>query len=177
GRWHQIRRMCAVHADVPNIHVLIVKNGDIAVHRRQHRKAKLHRKGERRRNRPALVLRIRKALSCNGKLAFLLHYGGGCGRKNRIAIIADQFTGVGLAIRKPAQIPQRLRPRWHSLEIERVLAPPNLHDTRRAVSRKRWQGEHQHREDAEEQSLAFHLLSPSITSYVPHPTTAASVAA
>src|SRR5438067_11980160 len=73
--------------------------------------------------RPALVLRIGKALARNGELALLLHDGRGFGRENRIAVIADQLAGIGGAVRATAQISQGLRTRWHWLEIERVLAP------------------------------------------------------
>src|SRR5258708_11068774 len=154
--------MRAVHGYVAKIHVLIVDNDDVAVLQRQHLEGKLHREGGRRRNQPALVIRSRKAFSGNGKLSLLLHHGGRFGRQDRIAIIADKAAVIGLAVRKSAQIAQWLRTRWHPLEVERVLAPPNLHKAGRTVSGKCRQGEHHRREGAEEQSVAFHLMSPSI---------------
>src|SRR6266852_1403521 len=141
---------------------LIVDNGDVAVLQRQHLEGKLHREGGRRRNQPALVICSRKAFSGNGKLSLLLHHGGRFRRQDRIAIIADKLAVIGLAVRKSAQIAQWLRTRWHPLEVERVLAPPNLHKAGRTVSGKCRQGEHHRREGAEEQSVAVHLMAPSI---------------
>src|SRR5215469_12633659 len=160
GRWRRILRMRAVHAHVADMHVLIVEDADIAARGRQHYEAELHRQSERRRHRPALILRVRKSLAGDGEIALLLHHSGGPGRQDRIAIVADEPPGIGLAVRQSAQIPQRLRPRWHSLEIERVLAPANLHDSRRAVGGVRRQSEHHRRKDADEQSLTWHRVPP-----------------
>src|SRR6266446_5795880 len=154
--------MLAVHGYVEKIHVLIVDNGDVAALQRQHLEGKLHREGGWRRNQPALVVRIRKAFSGNGKLSPLLHHGGRFGREDRIAIIADKLAVIGLAVRKSAQIAQWLRTRWHPLEVERVLAPPNLHEAGRTVSGKCRQAEHHCREGAEKQSVTFHMMSPYI---------------
>src|SRR5712671_5100501 len=154
--------MRAVHAYVAKIHVLIVDNDDVAVLQRQHLEGKLHREGGRRRNQPALVIRSRKAFSGNGKLSLLLHHGGRFGGQDRIAIIADKLAVIGLAVRKSAQIAQWLRTRWHPLKVERVLAPSNLHEAGRTVSGKCRQGEHHCREGAQTQSVAFHLMSPSV---------------
>src|SRR5262249_43713074 len=79
-----------------------------------------------------------------------------------IAIIPDELAGVGFAVRKPAQIPQRLRTRWHALEIERVLAPPNVQNVGRAIGGKGGLGQHHCHDGAEEQSLALHLMSPPL---------------
>src|SRR6266436_2891502 len=161
SRRRQILRMCAVHTNVANIVVLTINNGDIAVVLRQHLEAELHREGERRRHRTALVLRIGKALARDGELTLLPHDRRSRRRENRIMIVADQLAGIAGAVRTAAQIPQRLRTRWHRLEIERVLAPASPCDTRRAVRPKRRQSERRRGENAEEQSLAFHLMSPS----------------
>src|ERR1700674_3816206 len=154
--------MRAVHTYVAKIHVLIVDNDDVAALQRQHLEGKLHREGGRRRNQPALVIRIRKAFSGNGKLSPLLHHGGRFGREDRIAIIADTPAVISLAVRKSAQIAQWLRTRWHPLEVERVLAPPNLHEAGRTVSGKCRRRKHHCRKGAEKQSVAFHLISPCI---------------
>ncbi len=165
----EIRGMHAVHANVADIGVLIVNDGDIAVLHREHLQGEPHRQGERRRDRPALILRIGKALARNGELALLLHDGRGFGRENRILIVAHQLAGIGGAVRTAAQIPQRLRTRRHPFEIERVLAPAKLHHPRRGGRAgrggrtgrgERGQSKHRRPEDAEEQSLAFHLMSP-----------------
>jgi len=93
--------MRAIHTNVANIVTLTVNNGQVAVFLRQHLEAELHRKSERRRNRPALVLRIRKALAGNGELALLLHNRRRFGLENGIVIVADQLAGVAGAVRTP----------------------------------------------------------------------------
>src|SRR6266436_3854077 len=161
SRRRQILRMDAVHTNVANIVILTINNGDIAVVLRQHLKAELHREGERRRNRTALVLRIGKALARNGELTLLPHDRRRRRRENRIMIVAYQLAGIAGAVRTAAHVSQRLRTRWHLLEIKRVLAPANPRDARRVVRRKRRHSEYRRRENTEEQSLAFHLMSPS----------------
>src|SRR5262249_22925497 len=125
GRRHQIRGVGAVQTDVANIVALTIKNGDVAVVLRQHLKTELHREGERRRHRPALVLRIWTAPARGGGLSFLFHTRRGFGLENWIVIIPHQLAGVAGTVRTTDQIPQRLRARWHRLEIECVLAPAN----------------------------------------------------
>src|SRR5204863_3700132 len=49
----------------------------------------------------------------------------------------------------------------HPLEIERILAPAKLHHPRRGVRGKGGRSHYRRREDAEEQSAAFHRMSPS----------------
>src|SRR5258708_32944806 len=161
GRPHPILGMRAVHPNVAYIVVLTINNSDVAIVLRQHLEAELHREGERRRNGTALVLRIGKALARNGELTLLPHDRRRRRCENRIKIIADQLTGIAGAVRTAAQIPQRLRTRWHRLAIERVLTPANPSDARRAVRRKRRQSERPRADNAEQQSPAFHFLPPS----------------
>src|SRR5258708_3580436 len=84
----------------------------------------------------------------------------------------DRIAGIAGAVRTAAHVSQGLRTRWHRLEIERVLAPANPCDSRRAVRRKRRQSERRRGENAEEQSLAFHLMSPSRPFFLSAPGTA-----
>src|SRR5579871_158153 len=96
-RRHHLRRVCAVHANVAKLIVVVIYKGEVAVRLLQYLEIELDGEGKGRGHRTALVPRIGEA-PVKRLLAFLLYDRRGVGGQNRVAIIADQSVVAGRSV-------------------------------------------------------------------------------